>query len=350
MTASSSEKALLDLAVDEWLTAARDRHGSDLHLREGLPPVMRTARELAPLPWASLTHDDTEILFELLLDAGARATFEACGDATAIIRRAHGPCRVHAYRTQAGTAIAVRILHREAPSLDDLGLPPIVESFASYEHGLVVFAGQTGSGKTTSMAALVDAVNRRRACRIITIEDPVEFVHLPKCAYVEQRQIGSDVTDYEAAVHGALRSDPDLVVIGEVRDCSAARAALQAAETGHLVMTTMHAGSADQAVERLTALFPPDVRAEVRAQLGATLRAVVHQRLLPARNRSSRVPNVEILIANDAVRQLIRTGATHQLRTVMETGRASGMVTAEMHRRGLEARGAIVPDASDRRS
>ncbi len=268
-----------------------------------------------------------------------------------------GSIRVHAYRTSRGISLAMRLLAVSVPTLEDLRLPAIVAAVADRPSGLVLFAGPTGCGKSTALAAIVESINRTQAKHIITIEDPIEYEHRSNRCIVSQRHVGVDVPAFSDAVYGALRCDPDVVLIGELRDRKTMHAALTAAETGHLVLATLHTGDAPQTVDRIIGVFPGEMQEQIRVQLAQTLGAVICMRLVPCAGGKGRRCAAEVLIASDAVRNLIRDGKTHQLRNIIATSRQSGMQTLEAHLSDLigrreitfEAAAAVTERASDLR-
>lgn len=271
------------------------------------------------------------------------ARLDAHGTADAAAPRAAegGPYRVHAYRHAGGVRVAIRLLAERVPSLETLALPDAVAAFAHRPAGLVLFTGPTGSGKTTALAALVDRINRDSERNVVTVEDPVEYVHLPARSLVTHCEIGRDVSDYGEALRGFLRADPDVILIGEMRDRVTIAAALTAAETGHLVFSTLHTNDAAQTIDRIVDAFPPDAHAQARSQLSSVLTGIVALRLVPRAGRPGRRAAAEILVGTDAVRALVREGKTHQLRNVIVTGRASGMQTLETHLSELVLRGEV---------
>ena len=277
------------------------------------------------------------------LSAEHCARLDTCGTADgASSRSADGaPYRVHAYRHAGGVRVAIRLLAQRVPTLDELGLPTVPESFAQRPAGLVLFTGPTGSGKTTALAALVDRINRGSARNVVTVEDPVEYVHVAARSLVTHCEIGRDVSDYAEAVRGFLRADPDVILVGEMRDRATIAAALTAAETGHLVFATLHTNDATQTVDRIVDAFPADAHAQVRSQLASVLVAIVALRLVPRRGGTGRRAAAEIMVGTDAVRALIREGKTHQLRNTIVTGRAAGMQTLEGHLSELVTRGEV---------
>lgn len=302
---------------------------------------MRVNGAIERLPSAVVSSGDVENLIADVFSDADRRDLEANGDISVGLARAPiGRIRAHAYRTRAGACLAIRLLPESVPPLESLGLPHAVGELAAARHGLILFAGPTGSGKTTSLAAFVDRINERSARTVITIEDPIEYRIDPKRSLVRQRQIGSDVAGYEDAVLGALRSDPDLIVIGEMRDASTMRAALVAAETGHLVASSVHTSGAVQTIARIVDAFPPEHQAAIRTQLAHSLVGIVSQRLVP-RIGGGRRCAAEVLIADDAVRSVVRDGKLHQLRNLIATSRAIGMMTFEDHLASLVGSGEI---------
>ena len=342
MTASLAPIRLL-----ETLHAASSRGASDVHFCAGLPPVLRINGDLQIQSGAPATPDEIECMSGALLDQRSRDTYAASGDVTAAWRDGEtGTFRVHAYRASRGPVLAVRLISQSVPVLASLHLPPIVETFAARPHGLIIFAGPTGSGKSTAMAALVDHINRFAAKHVITIEDPIEYEHRSNRSIVTQREIGRDVPAYSTAVHNALRCDPDVLLIGEMRDPSTIHAAITAAETGHLVLTTLHTGDAAQTVDRIIGAFSGEMQDQVRVQLAQTLAGIVCMRLVPRRDGRGRCVAAEVLIGNDAVRNVIRDGKTHQIPNIIATNRNIGMQSLEAHLMDLLARGDIATESA----
>lgn len=248
--------------------------------------------------------------------------------------------RVNAYIQRGSVGIAARILPPQIGSFESLGLPPIIEDLACRPRGLILVTGPTGSGKTTTLASVIDYINTNRSLHIVTIEDPIEYVHRHKQSIVTQREVGSDTKGFANALRYILRQDPDVVMIGEMRDLHTIQAALTAAETGHLVFATLHTQDAAQTIDRVIDVFPPAQQQQVRIQLASTLQGIVSQQLLPTVDGGGRILAYEVLIPTPAVRNLIRDAKTHQLTTVMQTGRQFGMVTmdetlADKYRQGL---------------
>jgi len=317
----------------EWaLRECVKREASDVHLSSQAAPALRLHGKIhflmngAETPeWPSLEAVAQAILTTPQQDAFER---EQSLD-TAYTLPAGERFRVHFYRERGNMAIAIRQIERRIPEFETLGLPSEIKTLADLRDGLVLMTGPTGSGKTTTLAAQIHHINQTRACHIITIEDPVEYVHQNIQSLVRQREIHNDVPDFAQAVRAALREDPDVLLIGEMRDLPTMRAAITAAETGHLVFSTLHTGSAVGAMDRLIGAFPGGEQDLIRQQLSMVLRAVVAQRLLPHRAGTRRVAIVEILKVTPAAAHLIRTGRPQQIYAAMEAGTAHGMQTME---------------------
>lgn len=302
------------------------RNGSDLHLEVGLPPVVRVDGSLVPVPSQEpLSEQAVETLVFGLLDEDQKQIllrdkeFDfsfAFGDL--------GRFRVNAFHERGNLAAAMRLISNEIKTVEQLGLPPIINKFAEYPRGLVLITGPTGSGKSSTLAALVDRINNDKAAHIITIEDPIEYTHRSKRSVLAQREVHYDTYSFSSALRSALRQDPDVVLIGEMRDLETIAAAITIAETGHLVFATLHTNSASQSIDRMIDVFPPHQQPQVRAQLGNILMAICSQRLIPALG-GGRVPAAEILIATPAVRNIIREGKNYQLEAVIQTGAEHGM-------------------------
>jgi twitching motility protein PilT len=333
--------------IAEVLAVARFRNASDVHLCAGEPPVLRVDGALETQQTVVTTAEEVEAVAASLLDASAARNLATRGDVS-IARTLDtlGTIRVHAYRTARGTCLAIRLLAKSIPNLESLELPAVVAAFADRPNGLVIFAGPTGSGKSTALAAIIDRINRTQARHILTIEDPIEYVHLSASSLVNQRELDRDVDSFSDAIYGALRCDPDVILVGEMREPKTMHAVLTAAETGHLVLTTLHTGDAAQTVDRIVGVFDGQRQEQIRLQLAQTLVGVVCMRLLPRAGGSGRRCAAEVLIANDAVRNLIRDGKTHQLRNVISTSRQSGMQTLEAHLADLIARREVALEAA----
>lgn len=316
----------------DMLHIGRQQDASDIHLVPGLPAALRVDGELQFLTGSPLSSDDTTEIARSLFAPEAFARLESGSDvSTTRVADDRLVLRVHGFRASPGVTIAIRLLNKEIPSLESLHLPQVVAGLAHRDHGLVIFSGPTGSGKSTSLAALIREINTTSARRIITIEDPTEYRHESVRSLITQREIGRDAPSFSAALIGALRADPDVIMLGEMRDAATMQAALTAAETGHLVFTTLHTGTAVQTIERIIDAFTGSEQAQVRSQLASSLAAVVAQRLLPRKHGPGRRAAVEVLLVNDAVRTMIRESRTHLIRNAMTTGRQAGMQTLEHH-------------------
>ena len=258
--------------------------------------------------------------------------------------------RVNAFRQRGSIAIAIRIIPERVPSLQELKLPDIVRELARKPRGLVLVTGPTGSGKSTTMAAMIDLINSERACNILTLEDPIEYLHRHRKSIINQREIGADSRTFANALRAALREDPDVILVGEMRDMETISIAVRAAETGHLVLATLHTSDAAQTVDRIIDVFPPYQHQQVRTQLSLALQGIVSQQLLPRRDGQGRIVAVETLVTTPAVRNLIREGKSHQILSVIQTGAKFGMLAMDTALRDLCRAGLIAEDEALMRS
>lgn len=304
--------------------------GTDLLLTAGSPPRIRANGELNPVPdSAKLLPYDTESLLRPLLNDAQWRKFDTEDLDFSFTWRNLARIRGNAYRQRNSVAIALRMMPSEIPSLDELGVPQAVRDLAKLQQGLVLVTGPTGSGKSTTLASLVDWINTNRAIHILTIEDPIEYVHWHKKSAVDQRSVGDDAQTFASALRSALREDPDVLMVGEMRDLESIQFAMTLAETGHLVFGTLHTSSTSATVDRLIDVFPGDQQSQIRAMLASVLTAVIYQRLLP-RIGGGQVAAFEVMIANTPLRNLIREGKTNQLRNQLQTGSREGMQTLEV--------------------
>lgn len=318
------------VTIEPLLEECVKREASDLHLQVGLPPILRLDGVLHPITtYAALTNEDVQRLVFSTLDEEQQKIlikdkeFDysfAFGDIARF--------RVNAFHEKGNMAAAFRLIPNVIKSIEDLGLPGVVADFADHPNGLVLVTGPTGSGKSTTLAALVDKINTEKAVHIITIEDPIEFTHRSKRAVVAQREVHYDTYSFAAALRSILREDPDVVLIGEMRDLETIQAAITVAETGHLVFATLHTNSAAQSIDRMIDVFPAHQQPQIRTQLSNILVGICSQRLVPAIN-GGRMAVAEIMIANSAVRAIIREGKTHQLDMTIQTGAEQGMQTMD---------------------
>jgi twitching motility protein PilT len=330
-------------SIDELLEHMVARDASDLHVTVGTPPVIRVRGEVERLDgFAALTSEDTQQLLYRILSSEQQKQLE--------IKRqldfSHSipglaRFRVNVYFQRESIGAAFRLIPAELKTLEELGMPSTLHLLTDKPRGLVLVTGPTGSGKSTTLAALIDEINRKRAEHILTIEDPIEFVHRHKRCVVNQREIGVDATSFAEALRAALRQDPDVILLGEMRDLETISTALTAAETGHLVFATLHTQSAPGTIDRVIDAFPAAQQDQIRIQLAATLEGVVTQALLPTADGIGRVAALEILFPDDAVRNLIRQAKVEQVYSVMQTGTARGMQTMEQSLADLTLRGVI---------
>lgn len=322
-----------------------ERGGSDLHLTSGSPPRIRIDGRLHSIESPVLTREDCRRFATDLLAESQQRTFEEQFELDCSLTLPDvGRFRCHLYTQQGSVSLALRAIPREIPTIEALGLPPVVQDLLRKPQGLLLVTGPSGSGKSTTLAALLDAINRQRAVHIVTVEDPIEFVHSSKRAIVSQREIGRDVRDFAAAVKGLLRLDPDVVFLGEVRDGPSIQAALTIAETGHLTLATAHTNSAVQTLHRLIMAHPPYQQPEVRAQLALVLEGILCQRLIPRMSSKGRALALEVLVPTAAIRNLIREDKLPQIYSMMQTGQARhGMQTLNQALADLVKQRVIAP-------
>lgn len=319
-----------ELRIEILLEEVVRRRASDLHLQVGLPPTLRIDGSLTPVSgYSQLDESAVEALIFAILDPDQQQILVKDKEFDfSFAFGTLGRFRVNAFHERGNLAAALRLIPNEIKTVTELGMPPIVMDFANYPRGLVLITGPTGSGKSTTLAALIDKINTERSQHIITIEDPIEFTHKSKKAVVVQREVHYDTYSFSAALRSSLRQDPDVVLIGEMRDLETISAAITIAETGHLVLGSLHTNSAAQSIDRMIDVFPPHQQPQIRAQLSNILMAVCSQRLVPAIG-GGRAIAAEIMIANPAVRNIIREGKSHQLDAVIQTSADQGMQTMD---------------------
>src|SRR5690242_6595695 len=339
-------------SIDELLERMVEANASDLHVTTGTPPAIRVRGEVERLEgFDALTAEETQQLLYRILSSEQQKNFEL-GRQLDFSYSIPGLARfrVNVYFQRESIGAAFRLIPTELKTLEELGIPESLHVLAEKPRGLVLVTGPTGSGKSTTLAAIIDEINRNRSEHILTIEDPVEFLHRHKRCIVNQREIGPDATSFADALRAALRQDPDVILVGEMRDLETISTALTAAETGHLVFGTLHTQSAPGTIDRIIDVFPPEQQEQVRVQIAGTLQGVVTQALLPTADGQGRVPALEILLPDDAVRNLIRQGKVEQIYSVMQTGTAKGMVTMERSLAELILRGIITKELALSRS
>lgn len=316
--------------ITELLSFAVNHQASDLHLSAGLPPMIRIHGDVRRINHPLLTHTQVQnLIFELMSEA-LRGRYQECLEVDFSFDLPQvGRFRVNAFQQERGAAAVMRAIPSTVRSLEDLGAPKIFSELALKPRGLVLLTGPTGSGKSTTLAAMVNHVNETHYAHILTIEDPVEFVHSPQKALINQREIGSHTHSFSAALRSALREDPDVILVGELRDLETIRLALTAAETGHLVFGTLHTASAPKTIDRIIDVFPGDEKEMVRAMLSESLQAVISQSLLKNREGNGRVAAHEIMLGTPAIRNLIRESKVAQMYSLIQTGSHCGMQTLD---------------------
>jgi twitching motility protein PilT len=340
------------LSIDELLRKVKELEASDLHLTPGSEPVVRVRGQLEPLDgYGKLTPDAVRDVMYRILSTEQQKLLETKRSVDlAYSLPGVARFRVNVFFQRASIGAALRLIPAEIKSLDELGLPTHIGEFAAIPRGLVLVTGPTGSGKSTTLATLIDMINRSRREHILTIEDPIEFLHWHRSCIVNQREIGTDATSFADGLRAALRQDPDIILVGEMRDLETISTALTAAETGHLVFATLHTQSAPQTIDRIIDVFPAEQQDQVRIQLASTLQAIMTQTLVPTADGRGRIAALEILIPDDAVRNLIRQGKIEQIYSVMQTGTARGMQTMEQSLADLVLRRVITREIAVNRS
>jgi twitching motility protein PilT len=314
--------------IGDLLSVMKEKGASDLILKEGSLPVMRINRELVRLEkYDILTEEDIERVAESVMSRQQMSQFEKTKEMDLAVNvPGLSRFRVNVFSQRSCVGIVFRIIPKEIPDIDDLNLPPILKDFAMKPRGLILVTGPSGCGKSTTIAAMVDFRNKKDTCHIITIEDPIEFIYKDKKAIINQRGVGMDTHSFASAIKYSLRQDPDVIVVGEVRDRESIRRTITAAETGHLVLSSLHTRNAVQTIDRIINIFPPHQRRQIRLQLSANLLGIVSQNLMIS-TEGTIIPVVEILISIAAIRKLIREEKTHQLYTIMQTRTKEGMKT-----------------------
>jgi twitching motility protein PilT len=334
--------------LTDLLIEVLDRGCSDLHLTVGAPPTIRLHGQLAPIEGRpTLTPQVVQQVLYAILSQKQREKFEEQLEldfAYSVPGRAR--FRVNLYRQRDSLGAAFRLIPYEIKPLEDLGVPPTVSNFAMLPRGFVLVTGPTGSGKSTTLASIVDLANRQRHDHIMTVEDPIEFLHEHKSCLVNQREVGEDTHNFRNALKHVLRQDPDIILVGEMRDLETIEIALTAAETGHLVMATLHTQDAAQTIDRVIDVFPPHQQQQVRVQLAGALQGVVCQQLLRTADGKGRVVATEVLVATPAIRNLIREGKTHQIYSAMQAGGKFGMATMDQHLAELVKKGKVKYEAA----
>ncbi len=333
------------------LAFAKDEGASDVHVCPGLPPVLRLRGEVRPLEMPALSPDDTRMAIYDLLNDDQKKIFEERHDLDFAFEIPNlSRFRANVLLQRLGVGAVFRLVPSTVKSLEELALPPVLQQLAGLDRGLVVVTGPTGSGKSTTLAAMVDHINANERLHILTIEDPIEFVHQPKKSVITQREVGPHSHSFNNALRAALREDPDVILVGELRDLETTQLAITAAETGHLVFATLHTNSASKTIDRMIDIFPSGQQAQVRTMLSESIEGVVAQTLLPAKDGKGRVAALEVLVGVPALRNLIREDKTAQILSVIQTGAQHGMISLDQHLRELVMQGKLARDVAMKRS
>ncbi|NTW72378.1 MAG: type IV pilus twitching motility protein PilT [Eubacteriaceae bacterium] len=335
--------------IFEMLKATSEMKASDLHITVGLPPMVRVDGALRPLTTADgvyLPEETQKIIFSIMDDRQLE-TLQTKGQVDySYSIPGWGRFRVNAYRQRNTYSMASRVVGQNIPTFKDLALPESLRELTQLNKGLILVTGPTGSGKSTTLASMIDIINQDRKCHILTLEDPIEYLHKHKNSMVNQREIGYDTMDYGAGLRAALREDPDVILIGEMRDLDSIQIALTAAETGHLVLSTLHTVGTAKTIDRVIDVFPPHQQQQVKVQLSTVLQGVVSQQLIAKKDQPGRIVALEIMIANPAIRNLIREGKTHQVNSIIQMSSKMGMVTMDNYLFDLYSQGLISMDSA----
>lgn len=316
--------------IEELLTIAKDKGASDLHITVGIPPKCRINGELTDMGDEKLMPADTNALIMPMLSEHFKKVVEEKGEVDFAYSIPHlGRYRVNVFRQRGSYAVVIRLVGTVVPTPEELGIPESVIDLTKKKRGLVLVTGPTGSGKSTSLASLIDVINTNYNTHIITLEDPIEYLHQHKKAVVNQREIGLDTHSYANALRAALREDPDVILVGEMRDLDTISIAITAAETGHLVFSTLHTIGAASTIDRIIDVFPPHQQQQIRIQLASVLESVISQQLIPLSGGKGRVAAFEVMHANSAIKNLIREAKSHQIANIIQTNKKQGMQTMD---------------------
>ncbi|MDR2590111.1 MAG: type IV pilus twitching motility protein PilT [Oscillospiraceae bacterium] len=330
--------------INDLLTTARNERTSDVHITAARNPLFRIDGTLRETDFALSLEEKRALIFALLTDKQKKLVEDGKDVDTSYEIQGGMRHRVNVYHQQQRLAAAIRLLNDNIPTFDELGLPEALRELANEPRGLILVTGPTGSGKSTTLAAMIDYINSRKACHILTVEDPVEYVYTQKKALIHQRNIGEDVESFSAALRSAMREDPDVILVGEMRDFETISAAVTAAETGHLVLSTLHTTGAAMTVDRIIDVFPPHSQHQIRTQLAGVLKGVVTQTLIPKASGTGRVAAFEIMTGSDAVCTQIREGKGHQLNSTIQTSQRQGMILLDDYLAKLVRQGVITQD------
>ena len=318
------------ITIDELLKIGKENGASDVHITVGVPPKMRVNGELVDMNYPKLMPEDTEAIISPMLSERQKEILKRDGEADfSFSIPALGRYRVNAFNQRGSLAAAIRLVGTQIPKPEDLGLPKSVIDLYNKKRGLILVTGPTGSGKSTTLASLINRINENRKAHIITLEDPIEYLHQHKLSMVNQREVGLDTMSYANALRAALREDPDVILVGEMRDLETISIAITAAETGHLVLSTLHTIGAASTIDRIIDVFPPHQQQQIRIQLSMVLEAVISQQLIPTADRHHRVAAFEVMLMSVAIKNLIREAKTFQIESMIQTSKKSGMITMD---------------------
>ena len=331
------------MTVDELVAKAKRDGASDVHVIEGLPPKYRLDGQIQDMDTHIVTHEDAVNVAMFLAGAAGYEKFDEVGEFDGAGTYAGNRCRIHLFKQQGKPSLALRLLREEIPKLENLGVPPAVFGLTDLHKGIVLVTGETGSGKSTTLAALLDSINHHYRSHIVTLEDPVEYLYKPDLCAINQREVGKDTASFAEGLRASLREDPNVILIGEMRDKDTIETAITAAETGHLVFGTLHTGSASDSIDRMVQVFPADEQTQIRLQLSMTLMAVLTQQLIPKKN-GGRALACELMIVTDAIRNLIRAGNTPQIANAVATSAAIGGQTMDQALLKLVRSGQVAKD------
>lgn len=341
-------------SIKEFLRTTIEMKASDLHLTTGLPPILRIDGKLIKHGSQILLPEDIKSLVSTLLTDQQASKYCDLGeiDFSYAVDNV-GRFRINAFKQRGVDTLAIRAVTLKIPTLDELHMPSILKELCKKQRGLVLLTGPTGSGKSTTLAAMIDEMNKNRSCHIITLEEPIEYLHKHEKCMINQREIGLDTTSYQKALRAALREDPDVILVGEMRDLETIAIAVTAAETGHLVLSTLHTVGASNTIDRIVDVFPPHQQQQIKVQLAAVIEGVISQQLLPKADGSGRIAALEVMTGTPAIRNLMREGKTHQIDSVIQTSSKSGMRSmdlslAELYKDGILAYEAAVTHCIDK--
>jgi pilus retraction protein PilT len=330
------------VSLEDLLKNTLEIGASDLHITVGVPPKVRKNGRLSTIGDDKLLPPDTEALIRSMLNEEQWIKYQDNGELDlSYSLQGMGRFRVNVYKQRGTCCAAIRMVNLIIPSMEELGLPSIISEMSKKTKGMILVTGPTGSGKSTTLASVIDLINKSRDCHILTLEDPIEYLHKHNKSIVNQREIGNDSHSYSAALRAALREDPDVILVGEMRDTETIAIAVTAAETGHLVLSTLHTIGAANTIDRIIDVFPPHQQQQIKVQLSTVLQAVISQQLLPRKDKPGRVAAIEIMTATPAIRNLVREGKTYQINSQIQTGVKFGMQSMDSCLAGLYRKGII---------